>query len=271
LQATTAIPVSSVPFRSSSAEHPFYVGSAIVALAIATASFLPGLIHPAARRGPITPLVVVHAAVFTGWLVLYLVQSVLASTRNLRVHRRLGVLGSVLAVAMIVLGYRATIEMVRRGFDVSGDLDRLGPVINQTSFQLWGLPVFGGLVLAAILNRRRPGVHKRLMWLTIPPLLGAPVAHAIGHFGLPFVVAPLANFALLAANPVYDRIVLGRMHPVSLWGGVLSILFVNFLAVVVSPTRRGIGSFCGWRVEPRRWLNITPKRRFFNAAKPLAA
>ena len=95
--------------------------------------------------------------------------------------------------------------------------------------------MFGGLVLAAILNRRRPDVHKRLMWLTIPPLLGAPIVHAIGHFGLPLVVAPLANLTLLAANPLYDRIVIGRVHPVSLWGGVFLVLFANVLAVVVSP------------------------------------
>ena len=235
MQVPTAGPVFATPTRNVSAEHPFYVGSAIIALAIALAAFLPGIIDPASRRGPLTPLIGLHAAVFSGWLILYLVQTVLASTGNIRLHRRLGVLGSVLAVAMIVIGYRTTIEMVRRGFDVSGDLERLGPVILQTSFQLWGLAVFGVLVLAAVLNRRRPDVHKRLMWMTIPPLLGAPVVHAIGHFGLPLVVAPLANLTLLAANPLYDRIVIGRMHRVSLWGGVLLIIFANFLAVVVSP------------------------------------
>ena len=74
---------------------------------------------------------------------------------------------------------------------MSGDLARIGPVILQTSFQLCGLPVFGGLVLAGVLNRRRPAVHKRLMWLATGSLIGAPVVHAIGHYGLPFVVAPL--------------------------------------------------------------------------------
>jgi hypothetical protein len=234
LQTTTAVRGSAAPIAS--AEHRFYVGSAVVALVIAAGAFLPGIVNPAARRGAITPLVAVHAAVFAAWLVLYLVQTVLASTGNLRWHRRLGVSGAVLAVAMIVVGYLTTIGMVKRGFDLSGDLDRLGPVITQTSFQLLGLVVFGGLVLAAILNRRRPSVHKRLMWLSVPPLLGAPVVHAIGHFGLPFAVAPLANLALLAANPVYERIALGRIHRVTLWGSVLSVVFANFVAGVVAPS-----------------------------------
>ena len=40
---------------------------------------------------------------------------------------------------------------------------------------------------------------------------------------------PLANFMLLGANPLYDRIVLGRVHPVSLWGGLFLVAFANFL------------------------------------------
>ena len=71
--------------------------------------------------------------------------------------------------------------------------DCLGPVILQTPFQILGMPIFGALVLGALLYRRRPDVHKRLMWLTIPAgLIGAPVVHIIGHFGLSPVVAPLA-------------------------------------------------------------------------------
>jgi hypothetical protein len=225
------------PARDRAADHRFYVGSAIVSLALVIVAFGPGLIDASSRRGPLTPLAALHAMTFTGWLVLYLVQTVLASTGNVRLHRRLGVVGIVLAVLMMIVGYRTTIEMVRRGFDLSGDLERIGPVMLQTSFQLCGLPLFGGLVLAAVLYRRRPDVHKRLMWLTIPgTLIGAPVVHAIGHFGLPNVVAPLANLSLLAANPLYDRAAHGRMHPVSLWGSVFFVVLANVLAVVVSPS-----------------------------------
>ena len=81
---------------------------------------------------------------------------------------------------------------------------------------LQGMPIFGGLVLAAVLNRRRPDIHKRLMWLTIPAvLIGAPVVHAIGHYNLPIFVAPLANLSMLAANPLHDRIAHGRVQGVN--------------------------------------------------------
>jgi hypothetical protein len=235
MQATTAVPIPAAPTRNTSADHRFYVGSAVVLLAIAIVAFVPGMIDASSRRGRITLLASVHGATFFGWLILYLVQTVLASTGNLRVHRRLGVVGIVLAVGMIVVGYRTTIEMVRRGFDLSGDLARTGPVILQTPFQLVGLPLFGGLVLAAILNRRRPAIHKRLMWLATGTLIGAPLAHAIGHYGLPAGLAALANLSILAANPLFDRIAHGRMHPVSLWGSVFFFALGPVLAVVVSP------------------------------------
>ena len=234
---TTTVPRSIGPAGNASADHRFYVATAIFSLAVAIAAFGPGLIDASVRRGPLTPLAAVHAVTFTGWLVLYLVQTILASNGNVRLHRRLGGVGIVLAVVMMIVGYRTTIDMVRRGFDLSGDLERIGPVMLQTSFQLSGLPLFGGLVLAGVLNRRRPDVHKRLMWLTIPgTLIGAPVVHAIGHYGLPFVVAPLANLSLLAANPLYDRLAHGRTHAVSLWGSVFFIVLANILAAVVSPS-----------------------------------
>lgn len=235
MQATTAVRGSAHPTRNLLAEHRFYVGTATVALIIAVVAFVPGMVDPASRRGPVTPLVALHGALFSGWLALHLVQSVLAATGNRRLHRRLGALGGGLAIAMIVSAYQTSIDAVRRGFDLSGDLDRLGPIILQASFQLSYPAVFGALVLAALLNRRRPDVHKRLMWLTIPPLMGAPIAHAVGHFGLPRVIVPLATLTLFAASPLYDRIVVGRMHPVTLWGGVLMFLFANVLALVVSP------------------------------------
>ena len=68
MPATTAVPVSATPTRNASAEHRFYTGSAIVALAIAMVAFLPGIFDPASRRGPLTlwsPFMLPHSLV--GW------------------------------------------------------------------------------------------------------------------------------------------------------------------------------------------------------------
>ena len=44
-------------------------------------------------------------------------------------HRRLGLAGASLAIGLVVSGYMATVQMVRRGFDLSGDLTAL-PVLT---------------------------------------------------------------------------------------------------------------------------------------------
>jgi hypothetical protein len=62
----------------------------------------------------------------------------------------LGVVGIVLALGMIVIGCQTTIEMVRRGFDLSGDLERLGPVLLQTSCD----------TLRRSPRRTEPGAHR---------------------------------------------------------------------------------------------------------------
>ncbi len=238
MQPASAVPFESVPARRASADHGFYLGTAIFSLVIAVGSFAPGIINPSSRRAPLTTLAIVHGAAFTGWLLLYLVQVLLASSGNIRHHRRLGVVGVGLAAVMVIVGYQTTIEMVRRGFDLSDDLNKLGPVILNAAFQLPNLVFFGGLVAAAVGYRRRPAVHKRLMWLAIPAaLLGAPIVHAIGHFGLPLVVAPLFSLASLMANAIFDRVAHGRMHPVSLWGGIGFVVAANLQATVLAPNQ----------------------------------
>jgi hypothetical protein len=50
----------------------------------------------------------------------------------------------------------------------------------------------------------------------------------------PIIVVPIALF--LFASAVYDRVSLGRMHPVSLWGPV--IIFVSDILrnIVIGPS-----------------------------------
>jgi len=61
---------------------------------------------------------------------LYLAQAVLIATDRRALHRSLGVASIALAALMIVTGYETTIELTRRGFDLSGDLHLRDPLMN---------------------------------------------------------------------------------------------------------------------------------------------
>jgi hypothetical protein len=67
----------------------------------------------------------------------------------------------------------------------------------------------------------------------------APLAHLIGHAPLlremaPIIVVPIALF--LFASALCDRVSLGRVHPVSLWGGVFIFVWDLLLNIVIGPS-----------------------------------
>jgi hypothetical protein len=167
----------------------FFVTMALVMIATSIAGFLPAIIDPATRRAPLTPLVEVHGIVFFMWLLLYLTQSLLIANGRVDLHRRLGLASIVLLVLMIPLGFITTTAMVRRGFDLSGDQHvdpRPDGVTSSDAFaaclgNLSALLAFIILAVAALVYRRRPDVHKRLMLFANISLMTAPIVHLLGH------------------------------------------------------------------------------------------
>lgn len=180
--------------------------------------------------------------IFSAWLALFLAQALLVFNRRIALHRTLGYVGSVLAIIMVVSGYFTTIAMGRRGFDLSGDL--IGDINDMPMlvlFQLGDILCFGLLVGFAILFRRRPDAHKRLMLLaTVGGLMPAALAHIIGHSPflreLPAVIIVIPYAMFIFAGAVHDRVTRGRMHPVSLWVALALFAFINLRAAVIGPS-----------------------------------
>ena len=228
----------------------FYVTMSFVAIAIATAGFLPGLLNSAGRLAPVTPLVAVHGVVSFAWLILFFVQTALVTAGRTDLHRRLGIATAALIIPMIMLGYFSAIAMTRRGFDLSGDLNIKSNPLFQLIFPLGDLVVFGGLAGAALLFRRRPEVHKRLMLMGVMgPLMVAPVAHFTGHNlrSAPNAFIPIFG-VLLLVPAIYDRIRFGSFHPVTLWGGLAIFFFGNIRATMIGPSTAW-HEFAAWLIR----------------------
>ena len=222
-------------------EGRFYVGMALVAMAIAVAGFGPSAVDKASRKAPLTLAVLAHGLVFGSWLLLFLTQTLLVNTKRIGVHRRLGYAGVVLAALMVVSGYATALAMGRRGYDLSGDLVATAKALEQMVFQLGDLVSFSLLVGVAVWYRRRPEIHKRLMLLaTLGALMPAALAHVIGHSPVlraikaPIILIPL--IMLFFAGAVHDRLSRGRIHPVSLWVPVGLLFWANLRAVVLGPS-----------------------------------
>lgn len=238
---------ASRPLSAGARDRIFYSGMAIAMTATVFAGFAPSYFLRAALDGPLrpgtpelSPLLHVHGAVFSAWVVLFLVQTALVASRRVRVHRRLGMAGAVLAAVMVVVGVSAAVDAVRRG--------AAPPGVDPRAFlaiPMGDMVMFSGFVVAAVWLRRKKEAHKRLMVLAFLSLLVAAVAR------LPGVVAlgPLGFFLLtyvpfLAAGMLYDWRSRGRVHPVYLWGGALLLLSVP-LRLVVSGTSTWM-AFAEW-------------------------
>jgi hypothetical protein len=226
-------------------DNRFYTSMGVVAFVVAMVGF-----NATMRRttGTVTPIVLAHATLYTAWLLLFIAQSRLIGSGRVALHRRVGVLGAALAGTMVIVGFRVAIEAAQRGFKI----DTLHDPLAYLVFPLGDLSAFAVLVALAIRYRKRPMVHKRLMLLaTAGALMNAPLAHFIAGFHM-FDKAPvvilLPMALLLSASAVYDKLTLGKIHPVSLWGALALFVYGNLRAAVIGPSAAW-HSFAGWLVS----------------------
>lgn len=210
-------------------DRAFYSAVAVAAAAMTLIGFGPtyylrffdGGPQATVSGGPITSVVHVHGALFTAWILLFIAQTALISNRRVAVHRRLGVLGAVLAAAMVIVGVSAGIALGRRGAAPDG--------IDPLSFMLIPLgdmAMFAGFIAAALLRRREKETHKRLMLLAYASILAAPAARLPGVLPLGPLAFYAIGFLILFAGVIYDYLSRRRVHPVYIWGGGLLVLSV---------------------------------------------
>jgi hypothetical protein len=227
-------------------DHWYFTGMAIVMIAISVAGFLPAIAHPATRRAPLTFLAAAHGIVFFAWLLLFLAQSLLVAMRRTAWHRRLGPASIVLLAIMIPLGFMTTTAMLRRGFDLSGDQgidphpapgSNMVDAATGSEFNFFTLLLFSLLVLTALVFRRRPELHKRLMVFANIVLVTAPLSHLAGHFPqLPGWFGAAVGISLLVSVVVRDFVVTKRINASSVVLAICLYACVPFQVYVIIPS-----------------------------------
>jgi hypothetical protein len=222
----------------------FFVWMAGACALVAFIGFAPTYWAPL-LRGAFTakPVVHIHAVVFFGWVLFFLLQSILAASGRVRQHRALGLCGISLVTAMAMLAVLTELGTMHRAA-AAGFVDRakVFSVVPITD-----VLAFTGLITAAIANARRPEIHKRLMLVATISLLDAPVVRWVTLFmsphGLP---RPPSLSAALAAALISDVLILiacyhdwrsrGRVHPAYLLGGG-GLLLVQLMRLPLGMSR----------------------------------
>ena len=211
----------------------FYLIGAVLMLAVLVLGFSLQLAAGRSSFGA-PPLVHVHAVLFFGWAIFYVVQTALASTGSLASHRRLGWFAAVWAPAMVVMGIWVTVAMVRRG---------AVPFVFPPAYFLVMNPLniltFAGLTVAGIRLRRRTQYHRRLLFCAMAALIGPGFGRLLP---LPLLV-PFASWAVFAAvmlfpiaGAIRDSRASGRVHPAWWWGmGAIAAAQVAMSLIAYGP------------------------------------
>ena len=227
-----------------SAERRFFTGMALAILATVIVGFSRSFfLRPLFPEwpSPSETIFYVHGAVFTAWIVLMVAQASLVAGGRTELHRKIGPFSAVLAVAMVVLGTLGALVAARRA---TGFVQIPVPPLQFLAIPIFDMILFGTFVWLAIGQRRNPQAHKRWMLLATVNLVTAAIARWPGVQGL----GPLAFFGLtdlfVIALAIWDFRARGRLHPVTLWGGLL-IIVSQPLRLVVSDTQ-GWLAFARW-------------------------
>lgn len=154
------------PRRPPTAARLFFSLAAIVILVIGFIGFSRFYLHGGAYPDreltpPIKWLVIVHGVTMSAWLLLLVLQPMLVAARNYKLHMRLGKVGAVLAVSIVIFGFWLAIRSAQ---------------VTPANVQLWGLSpkhfmavscltlvVFGAFVALGVVYRRVPHLHRSMM------------------------------------------------------------------------------------------------------------
>ncbi len=164
------------------------------------------------QNRPMSALLHVHGIVFSAWVTVFLVQTLLIARGSRSMHRRLGWVAVGIAATMAALVVAAVIEQLRR---VGG----FPPPPLALALSAFDITVFAILVGAAIHYRNRPDWHKRLMLSATILLLGAPmfrfVIHYVGITDMSKVgiVSTLLVDAFFIPCIAYDLMTRRSIHP----------------------------------------------------------
>jgi hypothetical protein len=182
-------------------------------------------------RAPLpAPILHVHGALNTTWMLLLVVQAFLVSAKKIKWHMRLGIAGFCLAVAMVGVGFVVSANQLHRfAHETSFD------VLSFETIPFFEQVCFAALAGAAFALRKKSAAHKRLILLATIAMMPA----ALSRF--PVQVADNEAFAvhgiyvLLGLLVLYDLWCLHRLHGATVFGGLVLVAYLN-LAVPVGHT-----------------------------------
>jgi hypothetical protein len=212
----------------------FYTSMGIYLAVLTFAGFAPSFYLSRWMTAPattpeMTRVLYLHGIVFTGWILLNVIQPALIAANNRRLHRRVGYAGAVIAALMVVFGNIAAIAAMDGGFKGFGD------PFAFYAIPFFAIQTFAVIVILAIVWRNKAETHKRLMLLSSTQIIEAAIARMpLAATGAPFSFFVGAD-SVIILGIAYDLVSRGKVHKVWIWGGGL-VVVSQIVRLMISQT-----------------------------------
>lgn len=199
----------------------FFSGMALLILATVFVGFARTYYLAGVFRAPLpSPIIHLHGAAFSCWILLLVTQTSLVSAGRVDIHRRLGIAGFLLACVMVVLGVAAATNALVRGFAPPGRDPYFFYIIPVTDMM-----IFATLTFFAFRARSDSAAHKRIIIVATVALLIAAIARwplALVHRNAPH--AAMFSYLFLLMLVAYDLWSTRRIHRATLWASAFLII-----------------------------------------------
>jgi hypothetical protein len=180
-----------------------------------------------------SPVIEVHGAVYTVFLVLLFVQVALIAARRVKWHMALGLWVYGLSPLMVPLGIVVAADQMRRELASGAESIPGVDTLTFSTISVFGITVFGLLMGWSYVVRRKPDAHKRLALYAVISMMNAGIdrwpwqAWGVNEMWATWV---FIGYALLPV--VYDLVSLWRVHWVAMVAVPLIVVVDRFKFVV---------------------------------------
>lgn len=206
----------------------FYLALGVLIAVLATIGFWPRYFRPLLAGALESDAIIhVHAAVYVGWLALFVLQCGVVAAGNIQLHRRIGSAGLVYGVVVVAVGLFTAIARFRAALAEGG----IEAVEHSALAPLTDMVVFSAFFGAAAWYRKQPELHKRLMIVAASTILVPSLARMTGTFGYEPALRHTVLLALWLAPVLlamgYDLYRRRLVHPVYVIG-TAAIVIMSF-------------------------------------------
>lgn len=208
-------PMDTLAAKLPTRKSRYFLTAACLALAVVLIGFWKTFFLPSFQGTFTAPAIVyIHGGLLFLWTIFLVAQSVLIRTKNLSVHRRIGFAGLGLAVCVSVSTMALGIYVLKRDLAAGGGHTAVSSLVGMFTTPI----IFLTLVTAAIVYRRRPEIHKRLMLLAMISILWAAFVRfrhyfpPIPHWDI--ILGGIVPSSMILIAMLWEKYSVKRIHPV---------------------------------------------------------